>query len=429
MAQTDFIDNVVITGSRDIDQLKVKANVAQTKPLQSWKDSGSDTNLPLAQITSDGRLQVGDDVGLTSPDALIEAHRHENSTTKPNRGLHSLGRVGGTLNAVVQWIVAELELRGSSVISAVHSALRVKASNLNTGTPTAGAELRAGDFEVSNDAAASGAALPKALGIQVSVTNALGKTITDAIGLKVKMNNSGTITNPFSIYTEGPGPMHLEDYMEVKRPAAVPGTPSTDFMRVYPKSDARLYGKNSSGIEVPLSNSAVLLYDNTLAADGNWDVDLSTLPDGLNYLHLELIVLARSNVAGIVQWINMLFNNDAVLTNYKASMIYNNFAIGSAAILVSPNPYATPIPGATAPANSFGISRIFIPFYRLTTALHSNHFNNSYKIDTNDGLITMIGTHHWLNTAAINRIQIKADNDPTNKIVTNSRLQIIGYRF
>ncbi|MEZ4671442.1 MAG: hypothetical protein R3E39_26360 [Anaerolineae bacterium] len=138
MPQT-FAQDVVIDGSADAKQLRVQGHTTQTNPLETWEDSAGNT---LAQVTGDGRLQVGDDVGLSSPDALIEAHRHEDSTTKPKRGFHALGRISGTLNSVVQWMVAELELRGSGVISAVHSALRVKATNLNTGTPATGAELR-----------------------------------------------------------------------------------------------------------------------------------------------------------------------------------------------------------------------------------------------------------------------------------------------
>jgi hypothetical protein len=266
MTQTTFTDNVLIDGSQDIKQLRVQGHTTQTaNPLQTWEDSAGST---LAQLTGDGRLIVGDDV---TPDSLIEAHRLEAATSKPKRGIHSLGQIGGTLTSLVQWAVAELELRGSSAIDALHTALRVRASNMNTGTPGASAELRAADIEVINDASAGSAALTKATGLRAAVTNASGKsiteasgieanvtnsgTITNAYGLRVKMNNSGTITNPYSIFTEGAGVAHFEDYLEVKRPGSVPGTPSTDFMRIYPKSDGKLYTKNWSGVEYDLTSS------------------------------------------------------------------------------------------------------------------------------------------------------------------------------
>jgi hypothetical protein len=254
MTQTNFTDNVFIDGSQDIKQLRVQGHTTQNQQLQTWEDSAGNIQ---AQVTGDGRLQVGDDVGLASPDALVEAHRADTSTSKPKRGIHSLGRVSGTLSTLVQWMVGELELRGSTAIDALHTALRIRASNMNTGTPTANAELRAADIEVINDATAGTAALTNATGLQVGVTNASGKTITNAYGLHVKMSNAGTIANPFAIYTEGPGVTHLEDYVEFKRPAATPGTPSTDFMRLYPKSDGKLYAKNWSGNEYDLTGGGV----------------------------------------------------------------------------------------------------------------------------------------------------------------------------
>lgn len=248
-----YTENVIIEGSEDVEQLRVQGAANQTAPLQTWENDAEDV---LAQVSAEGYLQMGDDLlGWSTPDALLEAHRADTSTSKPKRGIHSLGQVSGTLNALVQWIVGELELRGSGAIDALHTALRVRASNLNTGTPTANAELRGADIEVINDAGAGAAALTKATGLQVGVTNASGKTISEAVGVRVKLNNDGTITNPYSVYAEGPGVAHFEDYLEMKRPAAVPGTPATDFMRFYPKSDGKPYAKNWNGEEFDLADS------------------------------------------------------------------------------------------------------------------------------------------------------------------------------
>lgn len=217
-----FIQDVLIDGNQDTEQLRVQGNTQQTEPLQTWEDSAGSV---LAQVTGDGRLQVGDNLGMATPDALLEAHRAEASTAKPARGIHSLGQIGGTLNNLVQWMAGELEVHGSEAINALHTTLRIRASNLNTGTPTANAELRAADIEVFNDASAGAATLPKATGLQVAVTNAAGKTIEEAVGLRVKMTNDGTITNPYSIYVEGEGPAHFEDYLEVE--PSVPAAPFT----------------------------------------------------------------------------------------------------------------------------------------------------------------------------------------------------------
>ena len=107
MPITQFTDGVEIEGSQDITQLKVQGNTPQTAPLQTWQNSAEDM---LSQITGDGRFHVGDDLGMATPDALIEAHRDAASPSLPQRGLHTLGRVAGALSAAVQWAVQELEL-------------------------------------------------------------------------------------------------------------------------------------------------------------------------------------------------------------------------------------------------------------------------------------------------------------------------------
>lgn len=243
-----FTQDVLIDGSQDTEQLRVQGHTTQNDALQTWENSSGGV---LAQVSGDGRVQVGDDLGMATPDSLVEAHRDSPSTTKPKRGFHSLGRITDTLNAVVAWAVAELELLGTAGISALHSALRVKLTNSNNGTMTSGADLRAGDFEVVNGGGSSPVA--KLTAVQAVVTNNSGAAVTDAVGVKVTINNAGTITNPYAIHTDPGGIVHLGDTLEIQRPTAVPGTPSTDLIRIYPKSDGKIYAKNWSGVEFDLT--------------------------------------------------------------------------------------------------------------------------------------------------------------------------------
>jgi hypothetical protein len=80
MTTTKFTDAVEIEGSQDTTQLKIQDHTSQTEPLQSWEDRSGNT---LSRITGDSRLQVGDDLGMEIPDALIEAYRDLSSTTAP----------------------------------------------------------------------------------------------------------------------------------------------------------------------------------------------------------------------------------------------------------------------------------------------------------------------------------------------------------
>ena len=52
-----------VEGNEDTTQLNVKGHSTQTEPLQTWQDNaGSD----LAQVSGDGRVQVGDEPGLST---------------------------------------------------------------------------------------------------------------------------------------------------------------------------------------------------------------------------------------------------------------------------------------------------------------------------------------------------------------------------
>ena len=286
MTQTTFTDNVLIDGSRDIEQLRIQPNASQLKPLQTWENSDGTTI--QVQISKDGYLQMGDDLlGWSTPDALAEAHRDAASTTKPKRGVHSLGKITNLVSDVIAWWVAELELLGSAGVSGLQSALRSKLTHNNSGTSTS-AELRAGDFETINQTGASGARvgqatgvrgtasnipsganayLNKAVGVEAGIANAAGGDITEAAGFEVATpTNSGVIGTlyglripdmiqgsvNYAIHT-GLGIVRFGDFLELKRPTAVPGTPVTDIIRLYPKADGKLYTKNSSGVETALT--------------------------------------------------------------------------------------------------------------------------------------------------------------------------------
>jgi hypothetical protein len=199
-----FQTNVLIDGSSDTSQLTIQGHSIQTTPLQSWQTSNT---TDLARLTGDGRLQVGsfDNGMMATDDALIEAHRHEDDTARPKRGLHLKGGLTGPLSSIVTWVMQELVLKGTGGISALHTALRVKLRNENTaatGTMT-GAELRAADIEVINAGGATAAnkRVPEITGLRVSVTNEQTGHAETAYGVKVEVNNAGTLGKAYAIYT------------------------------------------------------------------------------------------------------------------------------------------------------------------------------------------------------------------------------------
>jgi hypothetical protein len=229
-----FNDNVQIIGAANTTQLLVKGVSTQTQPLQDWQNSAGS---PQARLTGDGRVQVGDfepDGQMATDDALLELHRGSIST-KPKRGLHTLGQMSGVLTEAVTWAMQELRLLGTGGISSLQTALRARLTHSNTGA-AGSAQLRAGDFEVVNEGGASGA-VGEAVGVKGAVSNtATGKlvnavaldaalsnsspgTITNAYGLRVGNINQGT--NNFAIQT-GAGKVQLGDDLIVSRASAAP---------------------------------------------------------------------------------------------------------------------------------------------------------------------------------------------------------------
>jgi len=285
MAHSSFEDRVEIQGSQDTPQLQVQGNVTQNQPLQVWQDSALDD---MAQVAADGTLKVGDLELLDSTrDALVEAHR-DSTSTKPKRGWHSLGRIGIVLGEIINWAVHELELLGTNGISGLQTALRVRLTNDNTGS-AANAEMRAGDFQAINKRGSIGTAvgrmtgirgaanntqnavLANAAGVEASIQNDIGATITQAAALDVVLpinagtietlyglrvadlsQVQGTVNDTYAIHT-GRGTVHLGDVLEVEVPAATPDDPPTNVIRIYTKTDGKLYARNSGGQEFDLT--------------------------------------------------------------------------------------------------------------------------------------------------------------------------------
>jgi hypothetical protein len=233
----------LIDGASDAKQLRVQGHTTQTQPLQTWETSAGSVQ---GQMTGDGRLALGDDLGVATPDALLEVHRADTSTAKPKRGFHSLGRVAGALSDAVAWVVQELELLGSGVISAVQTALRVRLTHDNSATSSS-AELRGADVEVIQKQGT----VNILTALRAAVTRQAG-TVTTAYGVKVE--NIEGATNNYALHT-GKGLAHLSDALELQVPVPLPGTPPANNVRMYPKTDGKIYIKNSAGVETELGSS------------------------------------------------------------------------------------------------------------------------------------------------------------------------------
>jgi hypothetical protein len=304
-------NEIFIDGDADVTQLRVQAHTTQTNPLQIWEDSAGDA---LAQVTQDGRLAVGD-LDLGTDDALVETNRAITlPSSVPQRGWQALGQITGAITSAVSWIVQELELLGSGGVSGLHTALRARITQKNTGIAEQ-AELRAGDFEAINEAGSAIRPVGKLVGVHAAVTNQEDAYINDVVGVEVVVQDGNSPSEiqfaygvrvgdipsadqaTYAIHT-GDGVVHFGDYIELVKPAATPGQPSQDTVRVYPKNDGKLYAQDWSGTERDLTAGSgitveeedgtpsvsdvtmIKVSNGTLTDNGNGSVSIATSAGG-----------------------------------------------------------------------------------------------------------------------------------------------------
>ena len=283
MTQTLFTDTVRLQGSQDAPQLQIQANATQTQPLQNWQDSAGNIK---AQVTGDGRFQIGNNLGAGAPtDALIQANNDIIlPSIQPLSGWHTLGRITGALTGAVAWVVHEFQLLGSGGVSGLQTALRAKLTHSNTGASTT-AELRAADFQSINQTGSSGtpvyrvtgmrgtasnttnAYLTKAVGVESAITNDTGATISQASAFEIAPPlNAGSIGTLYGLLVPdltqgavniaiqtGRGLVRIGDHEEIAILSTTPsGNPPTGLIKLYPKLNGgipTLYAKDALGSE------------------------------------------------------------------------------------------------------------------------------------------------------------------------------------
>ena len=163
-----------------------------------------------------------------------------------------------------------------------------------------------------------------------------------------------------------------------------------------------------------------VLHEETLASAGKFDV--TGIPS--DYTHLLLHLNARSDVAAIGDAALMYFNNDTTDTNYMSAYMTLLNASSNSGETDKPLVYLS---GGNSTAGDFRYSRIFLPNYASTTYRKNAIMATGGRRDANEMRIGQVTTN-WESTAAINRITIQADNDPTDQLVAGSYLMIVGIK-
>jgi len=277
MTTTQFTDAVEIDGSQDTTQLKVQGNAQQETPLQVWEDSTADA---LAQLTGDGRLQLGDVAGQNTPDALVDIHRESTATTKPKQGLQVSGELANETDTAVTWSVHELTLSGGSTTVAQATALRA-------GLTTDGADV------------------DTTIGVEIAIDKQSTGTIDEAIGLNI--TDIDQATDNYALRT-GKGKTHLGDVLQLDEQSSTPAT-AAGTMQLYPKTDGKLYAQNDNGQEFDLSQ--------TTFADTHANRPNSGVGEGDLFLPTDAFGLERKTASDWEVWGPLYKLTPPDLTNFS----------------------------------------------------------------------------------------------------------------
>lgn len=174
-----------------------------------------------------------------------------------------------------------------------------------------------------------------------------------------------------------------------------------------------------------LANIATILalveiYNSVLGSNGSFDTGSGGFAtDGAD---LEIIALLRSTAAATKDATRIFFNADTTGANYVDQFLDAENTV------VSGGTQSTAGPGilaANAPANSFTLFQVRIPDY-AGNKLKNAEVRSYRKYDSASTAQEFTSYNiQWASTAAINRIRIMTDNDPTDLFAAGSSMRVI----
>jgi hypothetical protein len=158
--------------------------------------------------------------------------------------------------------------------------------------------------------------------------------------------------------------------------------------------------------------------------------NLSTLNS--NFTHLMIMLMLRSNVAGVRDALMMTFNGVTTASQYTS---FNAKATHSATLTTFQNLASSEsgikldsvVPGDSATGSYFGIIKITVFNYRSTALFKNVVYESFAQWGTTTGLLqTQQGGGQWLSTSAITSILIAPNNGSGWKVASTYSLYGIG---
>lgn len=197
---------------------------------------------------------------------------------------------------------------------------------------------------------------------------------------------------------------------------AIPTVSASDVVYIVDTSDTTDDAAGSSKkVTLGSLGSRFLIQEIPLVSAGEFD--FTSIPAGFNRLHLHGKV--RGDVTGTFETIQILFNEDTTTSNYHSQA--SDGDNGSAVSAESTSPIIAYVPAAGSPTNSYAQLHIMLEDY---AGSHSKTATSSF-MNYRESERTRAGTFGVINpslTAAITRLRIRTDNNPTDGLLGTLRL-------
>lgn len=175
------------------------------------------------------------------------------------------------------------------------------------------------------------------------------------------------------------------------------------------------------------SSGALTLINEVVLSSPALGIDFSTIPN--TYKHLRLEGLLRTTTAATTDTVTVALNNDINSGNYMMQQIWGHGATVIASEQLPGGAAArgsVVTTGGTAPANSFGIFTIDIPYYKSGQRKGVMSVSNYQIVLTTSGVNLLHRAVFWSGLAAINQITFGAFSGATFDIGSSVSLYGLG---
>ena len=194
------------------------------------------------------------------------------------------------------------------------------------------------------------------------------------------------------------------------------GVASGDLVEVVDVSDTT-DAASGTNKKVTLSSLGGMHLIETISNVSAGDFDFNSIPQGFN--RLIIIGNIRGDVTSTSDGVRCYFNADTTASNYHTNGSYANN--GTTTTGEGDDPFVGPCPADSSPSGAYGFFKIEIEDYAdssLLKQLRSSFVSYLGADSQRTGVYSVVSSV----TAAITRVRVQTDNDPTDQLLGTMRL-------